>query len=95
MREMEDKSVDLVLTDPPYGIKITKKSNNYGEASGKWKNSGADCGRKATGEEWDDKIPTKEYFDTIFKVSLNQIIFGANYYWENFYSTGCYVIWDK
>jgi DNA modification methylase len=28
-------------------------------------------------------------------VSKNQIVFGANYFWDNFYSTQCYIIWDK
>ena len=31
----------------------------------------------------------------MFRVSNNQIVFGANYFWENFYSSQCYIIWDK
>ena len=87
MRLMKDKSVDLVVTDPPYGIKITKKSKKYGTST--------QTSRIATNEPWDDFAPNKEYFKEIFRVSRNQIVFGANYFWENFYSSGCYIVWDK
>jgi site-specific DNA-methyltransferase (adenine-specific) len=87
MKGIPDKSVDLVLTDPPYGISINKKANCFG--------SSTDNSRKATNETWDDFIPGPEYFNEIFRISKNQIVFGANYFWENFYSNGCYIIWDK
>ena len=87
MRGMADKSVDLVLTDPPYGIAINRNSNGFGVAINK--------SRKATNLDWDDTIPTKEYFDEIMRVSKNQIVFGANYFWECFYASQCYIIWDK
>jgi site-specific DNA-methyltransferase (adenine-specific) len=87
MREMDAGSVDVCVTDPPYGIKITRSSKAIGTAT--------HTSRKATNDSWDDKIPTKEYFDEMFKVSKNQIVFGANYFWENFYSSQCYIIWDK
>jgi len=84
---MPDKSVDLVLTDPPYGISINRKTNKFG--------SSAHLSRKATTKTWDECIPGKEYFDEIFRVSKNQIVFGANYFWGVFYATQCYIIWDK
>jgi len=87
MKRMPDKSVDLVVTDPPYGESLPKKSNNYGSC--------ADMSRKATNDNWDDAIPDSRYFKEMMRVSKNQIIFGGNYYWENLYSTRCYIIWDK
>jgi len=87
MRDIPDGSIGAVITDPPYGIKIARKSNHYGDCPS--------ASRQATGETWDDSIPTKEYFDEIKRVSRNQIVFGANYFWENFYSSQCYIIWDK
>jgi len=87
MKGIPDKSVDLVLTDPPYGISINKKANKFG--------SSVANSRRATGETWDDLIPGPEYFAEIFRISKNQIVFGANYFWEYFYSNGCYIIWDK
>jgi len=85
--QLEAGSVDLVLTDPPYGIGINRNANNFGVAT--------NTSRQATDLEWDDKIPDKAHFSQIFRVSKNQIVFGANYFWDNFYSSQCYIIWDK
>ena len=52
MKMMDDKSVNLIVTDPPYGIKINRSSNQFGTSTN---NS-----RKATGLDRDDSIPTKE-----------------------------------
>lgn len=87
MRTMPDGCVDLVLTDPPYGEAIARKSNTYGIRP--------DLSRKATGEAWDDRPATEENIRALMKVSRNQIVFGTNYFWEAFYSTRCYVVWDK
>jgi DNA modification methylase len=87
MKTLPDKSVDAVITDPPYGIKIARKSKVFGDSP--------HLSRKATGAAWDDHVPTIEYFSEIMRVSRNQIVFGANYYWENFHSSPCYIIWDK
>ena len=87
MRDMPDNSADLILTDPPYGIGITRNTKPVGVAPV--------TGRKATNLTWDDKPPDKRYFKEMFRISENQIIFGANYFWEHFYSSGCYIIWDK
>ena len=87
MKELPDNSIDLVLTDPPYGININSNAKAIGTST---ENS-----RKPTKLEWDRFIPTKQYFNEIKRVSKNQIIFGANYYWENFYSSQCYIVWDK
>ena len=47
------------------------------------------------GKKWDLETPNKEYFNELFRVSKNQIIWGANYFLENLYSTKCFLIWDK
>ena len=47
------------------------------------------------GKKWDNAIPTKEYFYELFRVSKNQIIWGANYFLEYLGATPCYIIWDK
>jgi len=64
MQEMPDKSVDLVLTDPPYGIGIAH--NPIRQMHEK--------------KDWDEKPPSREYFKEIFRISKNQIIFGGNYF---------------
>jgi len=42
---------------------------------------------------WDDAVPSPEYFDELFRVSKNQIIFGGNYF--DLPPTRCVVCWDK
>ena len=72
MRTMPDKSVDAVITDPPYGIAdIWKGGSSHG-----W-----GVARLATPKrnEWDVK-PAKEYFDEMFRIASKVIIWGGNYF---------------
>jgi len=46
-------------------------------------------------KKWDAEIPTKEYFDQLFRVSKNQIIWGGNYFIQHLYPTKCFLTWDK
>lgn len=87
LKKLPDNSIDLVLTDPPYGINIAKKGNVGGEKLAKVKDYGK--------SNWDDKIPEKEIFDEIFRISKNQIIFGGNYFLEHLKNTSCFIVWDK
>ena len=43
--------------------------------------------------DWDNEKPTKEYFDELFRVSKNQIIWGGNYF--DLPPTRGFVIWNK
>ena len=43
--------------------------------------------------DWDDDIPSLEYFEELRRVSKNQIIFGGNYF--DLPPTRCVVCWDK
>lgn len=47
------------------------------------------------GKKWDSEIPSKEYFNELFRVSKNQIIWGGNYFLDYLSPTPCYIIWDK
>ena len=47
------------------------------------------------GKNWDNEIPTKEYFNELFRVSKNQIIWGGNYFLDYLKATPNYIIWDK
>ena len=67
LRQLPDKCVDLLLTDPPYGIKADKGSSGFGVQDG----------RKYSGD-WDSKIPEKIIFDEMLRVAKNAIIFGGN-----------------
>jgi len=86
MREIPDKSIDLVITDPPYGL-----------GSRVVEGSSSSPFIKASSEEfkqWDEKIGN-EYFEEISRISKNQIIWGGNYYLDILGNTRCFIIWDK
>ena len=45
---------------------------------------------------WDNAIPTKEYFEELFKrISKHQIIWGGNYFSEYLKPMMSWIIWDK
>lgn len=79
MKSLPDNAFDLAIVDPPYGIGINS-SGRLGHYGGKGKN-------------WDNSIPNDEYFDELFRISKNQIIWGGNYF--NLKPTRCFLIWDK
>ena len=86
MKRMDDNSYDLAIIDPPYGIKRFEKpvgNNKRFKTSSMFQTQGL---------LWDKK-PTQEYFDHLFRVSKNQIIWGAN----NFIlpPTEYFCIWNK
>ena len=47
------------------------------------------------GKNWDSEIPSKEYFNHLFRVSKNQIIWGANYFLDYLGATKSIITWDK
>ena len=47
------------------------------------------------GKNWDTEIPPKQYFDELFRVSKNQIIWGGNYFLDYLGATNTMIIWDK
>lgn len=77
MKRYSDKYFDLAIVAPPYGIGISK-------------NPVRQMHKK---KDWDNEIPSKQYFDELFRVSKNQIIWGGNYF-DLPPSQGFY-IWDK
>lgn len=88
MRDMPDNSIDLVLTDPPYGINA---AINGGIGGGSKRGKVKDC----KPSNWDEEIPTKELFNEIFRVSKNQIIWGGNYFISHLKNTRCMITWYK
>ena len=75
MKSIPDKYFDLAVVDPPYGIdrggqkEIICKNPKHKRKAHKQKN-------------WDNETPNAEYFKELFRVSKNQIIWGANYFVE-------------
>lgn len=84
MKQYPDKYFDLAVVDPPYGI-------GYSELVGKKKTEHG--WKKRAASQWDNETPNDEYFEQLFRVSKNQIIWGGNYF--NLPPTRCFIIWDK
>ena len=85
--------VDLVLTDPPYGIGMdNEKVRTKPSRPNTYKRRGL---IKYKGPKWDIKPLDKAYFDEMFRISSNQIIWGANYYCSYFPNRYGWIYWDK
>ena len=90
MRKMPDKCFDLAVVDPPYGIGIDGQTERYDVKNPKHSRKGH------TKKDWDKSIPSKEYFDELFRVSKDQIIWGGNYFVEHLRDGNKgWIIWDK
>jgi len=89
MSRYPDKYFDLAIVDPPYGIERFKKAQNETKGvyakRGSWKHGDA--------KNWNNEKPKREYFIELFRISKNQIIWGAN----NFQlpPSEYFCIWDK
>jgi len=84
MSRYPDNYFDLAIVDPPYGIGANKMTLGNGKK------------KIYRGiNDWDKTIPTKEYFDELFRVSKNQIIWGGNYMTEFLKPTSSWLFWDK
>jgi site-specific DNA-methyltransferase (adenine-specific) len=87
MARYPDKYFDLAIVDPPYGL-----GNRLSDGGGKLKNT--PMAELYRDKEW-DILPTAEYWKELFRVSKNQVVFGANYFLEHLPNTRGFVCWDK
>lgn len=85
MKNKPDEYYDLAIVDPPYGIERFKKPSG----TTRFKSSKL---MQEEGLTWDIK-PTDEYWKELFRVSKNQIVWGAN----NFAMppSEYFLIWNK
>ena len=95
LKQTPDNYYSLAIVDPPYGMVgnvFQMKSKNLlkdGQTSARLddKNSSIEFNLK--------EPPGKEYFDELFRVSKNQIIFGMQYFTPFLPKTQCVIVWDK
>ena len=83
MKLLQDKSIDLAIVDPPYGIGVR---NNMGRRHGEKKSEYPKA-------YWDKEPPPPEYFTELFRVAKHSIIWGGNYF--NLPPCKCFIVWDK
>ena len=90
MARYPDNYFDLAIVDPPYGVEdITGKEFAHGRGKLKNRKFNLDADKV---KNW-DKAPSKEYFEELFRVSKNQVIWGGNYFELPKYR--CPIVWDK
>lgn len=89
MRQMPDNAVDLILTDPPYGLGIDGQKLDI-------RKNPKHSRKQHLYRGWDDAVPPVGYFEEMLRVSKHAIIFGANYFHskvpDGFKG---WIIWDK
>ena len=83
IKKIKNNEHDLAIVDPPYGIGQNwkkEKSSRFYHHETSYKN---------------EKPPPKSYFQNLFRISKNQIIWGANYFWNYLPPTSNIIWWDK
>ena len=88
MAGVGDKAYSLACCDPPYGIGEDGKSNS---SRGTLRSPPTIFVSKT----WDREKPSDYYFRELRRVSLNQIIFGGNFFLDYLPATPCMIVWDK
>lgn len=81
MARYPDKYFDLAIVDPPYGIGAEKMQRGNSKI------------KPDKSKNWDNEVPNQEYFNELFRVSKNQIIWGGNYF--ELPPSQYFAIWDK
>ena len=85
MARYPDKHFDLAIVDPPYGLP-SDSSNGRGKLKNRVFNQGG------IADKW-DIAPDNVYFNELFRVSNNQVIWGGNYF--DLPPTRGIICWDK
>ena len=99
MAKYPDNHFDLAIVDPPYGgggEKSIEGGKRFGGLFDKYKveRTWEGCSKKYNKKilNW-DYAPDQTYFDELFRISKNQIIWGGNYF--QLPPNRCFLIWRK
>ena len=86
MATLPDKAFELAIVDPPYGVQYARGKNGWGVCENR---------PELKDVKWDNQTPTQDYFNELFRVSQNQIIWGGNYFTDKLPVSKCWITWDK
>ena len=101
MARYPDKFFDLAIVDPPYGIGFDGENTTMSAGLRKdgskrkmkeWSNPKE---KNYIRKNWDKEIPPIEYFNELFRISKNQIIWGGNYFTDYLTPSGGWIVWEK
>jgi len=83
MATVPDKYFDLAIVDPPYGIGVANEGKMTSASR-----------KEYTKKNWDDAVPSADYFRELRRVAKHQIIWGANFY-DGVGVVGGGIVWNK
>ncbi len=89
MKKFKDKEFDLAIVDPPYGIDMAQELFKRGQTC---KKNGY---KEHLNKDWDKQVPKQIYFDELFRISKNQIVWGANYMTKYLPESMGWIVWNK
>lgn len=87
MKQYPDKYFELAIVDPEYGLDVGNMKMGH--------KKGQDKITKYVKKDWDVKPAGGDYFNEIFRVSINQIIWGGNYFVQHLPVNKAWIVWDK
>lgn len=90
MKTVPDNFFDWAVIDPPYGIGVWSMASH----ERKFGHMAAERRDYRKIQEWDVK-PDNSFFDELFRVSKNQIIWGGNYFSDVLPPSKSFICWDK
>lgn len=85
------EKADLVLTDPPYGVKMSKGFEGFEG----FKGFGKPIARRQYPDTWDNDRPSPEHFRVILFSCKKAIIFGGNFFSDILPRSTHWIFWDK
>jgi len=88
MKGFEDNQFDLAIVDPEYGIGRAGQTETFTKNPKHKRKYFED-------KKWDSKPPGPEYWEQLFRVSKNQIVWGANYFTDYLPPSMGWIFWDK
>ena len=89
---MKTGTWDLAIVDPPYGINYNRTGTTYSKGKG---GKGFYTSTHYKSTEWDKERPKSEYFDSLIRITDNQIIWGGNYFADLLPASRGWIYWDK
>ena len=90
MKGITDKYYELAIIDPPYGIRRLSVEEHR-DPNSKFRRSMSKMVDSAKG--WNAEKPTQEYWNELFRISKEQIIWGANNF--TLPESEYFCVWDK
>ena len=98
MAQLPDKYFELAIVDPPYGLNLASlgEIGSANRPSLSRRNAKRVEARQFKKSDFDKHPPDEAYFVELFRVSRNQIIWGANHFCNRFdFSSPGWIVWDK